>query len=120
MGKGTKRVRGGRTFSDTSRRSDRHTVGMPLFYDARDQSDGLVAHRSDRYEEYCVHLILPQLSCNLRSGLRDQPLRSRDRPMRLKCRWFREPTSRLGESLVKTLSALQIITVDLLPLLSIR
>jgi len=47
MGKGTKRVRGGRTFSDTSRRSDRHTVGMPLFsYDARDQSDGLVAHRS--------------------------------------------------------------------------
>src|SRR6516165_3413516 len=38
--------------------------------------------------------------------------------MRLKCRWFREPTSRLGESLVKTLSALQIITVDLLPLLS--
>jgi len=126
----TQRIADGERYEESPGRSDllghfaqeRQTYGgdATFFYDARDQSDGLVAHRSDRYEEYCVHLILPQLSCNLRSGLRDQPLRSRDRPMRLKCRWFREPTSRLGESLVKTLSALQIITVDLLPLLSIR
>src|SRR6516225_2651820 len=81
MGKGTKRVRGGRTFSDTSRRSERHTVGIPLFSMtlAISPTDWLqIGHTGTR--KYCIYLILPQLGCNLRSRLRDQPFRSRDRP----------------------------------------
>jgi len=42
-----------------------------LLDDAGDQSHGLVAHRSDGHQEYGVYLILPQLRCDLRSGLRD-------------------------------------------------
>ncbi len=73
------RIADGERYEESPGRSDllgdfaqeRKTYGgnAALFDDARDQSYGLVAQRSDRYEEYGVYLVLVQLGCYLRSSL---------------------------------------------------